>query len=72
MNRIENLGGVEILELGAMADEWLKATNKRRWLINFPVVGSMMKQIANGNLTCPETTEDSITWEKWLQKKYAD
>jgi uncharacterized protein YbjT (DUF2867 family) len=70
LNNVVNLGGKETLDMRTMAEQWLQAQNKKSWLINFPVVGSMMKQIANGNLTCEESAADSITWKEWLKNKY--
>lgn len=70
LNGTVNLGGKEILGMRTMAEQWLAVQNKKRWLINFPTIGSMMQQIANGNLTCAEVANDSITWQNWLQTKY--
>lgn len=72
LNGTINLGGREILETGTMVELWLKAKNKRKWLINLPNVGTKMKQIANGNLTCDEVAEDSIIWKEWLKNKYGN
>ena len=72
LNSTINIGGKEILETGEMVKQWLQARSKRKWLINFPNVGEMMKQIANGNLTCNEVASDSITWNEWLKKKYGN
>ncbi len=70
LNATLNLGGAEVQTMRALAEQWLQAQNKKRWLINIPPMGNWMKQIANGNLTCTEVATDSITWPQWLEKKY--
>ncbi|MBK7872519.1 MAG: NAD(P)H-binding protein [Saprospiraceae bacterium] len=69
-HKILNIGGSEVLNFGEAAKLWLEYHHKSKPVINIPIMGKLMKSIANGGLLCQEVAPDSITWETYLQEKH--
>ena len=65
-NKTYEIGGAEILTVEQMANEWLQQTGKKRWILNFPIPGTLGKTLRNGSLTTSNKKAESITWKQWL------
>ena len=68
---IIELGGKEIFHFKQITDSLLKArhqNNKR--ILNFPVIGAVMKGFAHGHNTCKSISSLSNTWEQYLNDRY--
>jgi uncharacterized protein YbjT (DUF2867 family) len=68
-NKTYEIGGVEALTLEQMVMEWQLLTGKKRWILNFPIFGSLGKTFRNGSLTTSHKTTESITWKQWLAQQ---
>ncbi|MCE9501557.1 MAG: NAD(P)H-binding protein [Leptospira sp.] len=65
-NRIENIGGPEILSFGEIGREWIASKKSNKRVLNFPFFGPLGNSIEKGNLTCSEKSRESRTWNNWL------
>lgn len=70
LNGTVEMGGPEVLTLGEMADAWLDARRKSKWIINLPALNATTKALAAGGLTTPENSMECLTWQDWLREKY--
>ena len=70
VNGIINLGGPEILTYGEMYMDWLKAKQRKAFVINLPLPGKRSKAFINGYNTCAEKDSHGITWKEYLIYKY--
>lgn len=68
--RILNLGGPEIMNVGTLTKIWMKHRNVSKPIIPIPTVGSLMKGFAKGDHTCPEKATGSKTWDAFLSERY--
>jgi uncharacterized protein YbjT (DUF2867 family) len=68
--RVADIGGPEVLTLGEIAQGWLKATGKRRLVINLPLWGKIAQGFRRGDNTTPQNRYGKITWDEWLQHTY--
>jgi uncharacterized protein YbjT (DUF2867 family) len=66
-----NLGGPYVYDAGTLARLWMKHRHIAKLIVPVPAIGAMMKSIAKGYLTCPESVVNSQTWEEYLAKKYS-
>jgi uncharacterized protein YbjT (DUF2867 family) len=64
--RITDLGGPEVLPMGAMLREWVQARRKWRLVMPFPALGGPARAMADGGLCCPEGNKGTKTWTAWL------
>ncbi|MEO8514035.1 MAG: SDR family oxidoreductase [Ignavibacteria bacterium] len=67
---IVNLGGPEILTYGEMYTDWLKAKDRKAFVINLPAIGNRSKAFVNGYNTCSEKDSQGATWKEYLIYKY--
>ncbi len=67
-HKVLNIGGPEVLDFGEVAKLWQEYHDTSKPVINIPIIGKLMKTVANGGLLCEETAPDSITWEAYLQQ----
>jgi hypothetical protein len=67
---IENLGGREVLMSQQMMKDWLHERNAKKKMIAISFPGKASHAVMNGNLTCKEIAQESITWTEWLKEKY--
>jgi uncharacterized protein YbjT (DUF2867 family) len=72
LNKTYHIGGMETLTLEEMANDWLKQTGKKRWVLNLPVCGTLGKTLRDGSLTTPNKQSESISWKQWLTRYYAN
>jgi uncharacterized protein YbjT (DUF2867 family) len=63
---IEEYAGPEVLTLGEMARDWLKARSKRRLVIPMPRPGAVGAAFRAGKNTAPLADCGTITWREWL------
>ncbi len=63
--------GPEILEIGAMAREWKRATGSRRPIVGLPARGGILRAIAEEQLVgrSPEAAHGQRTWAAWLAER---
>lgn len=65
------IGGPEVMTMGKAAEYWLKAQNKKRWILNVPITfaGKLGKNLAEGGLTTKDLAKHSQTWGEYLKEK---
>ncbi len=68
--RVEDIGGPEVLTLGHIAKTYLKATGKRRLLLNLPIPGKMGAALRKG-YGAQASRYGKITWAQWLEREYS-
>jgi uncharacterized protein YbjT (DUF2867 family) len=69
--RLPDIGGPEVLTLGAMARAWLKARGKSRRIIHMPLPGAFAAAMRQGRLTTPGQRHGLISWADWVGGTYA-
>lgn len=68
--RLPDLGGPEVLTLGAMARVWLQARRMRRLIVPLPLPTAWAEGYRRGYNTCPDHKVGQMTWAEWVQRKY--
>ncbi|MCG8350594.1 MAG: NAD(P)H-binding protein [Chloroflexales bacterium] len=68
---IANIGGPEVLTLGAMAHAWLEVQGLQRRIIHLPLPGKVAQGFRAGLNTAPSHRYGKMSWNEWLQKTYA-
>jgi uncharacterized protein YbjT (DUF2867 family) len=68
--RLPDIGGPEVLTLGAMARAWIGARARQRRIIHLPLPGGFATALRQGRNTCPDQRYGRITWTEWLRKAY--
>ncbi|MEZ4772716.1 MAG: SDR family oxidoreductase [Bacteroidia bacterium] len=70
INDTLEIGGPEVITMGEAAAQWLKAHNKKRWIINVPITlaGKLGKNLAEGGLTTSAIVKHSQTWAEYLEQ----
>jgi uncharacterized protein YbjT (DUF2867 family) len=68
--RVPDMGGPEVLNIGQMLKVWLAAKGQRRLIIPIPAVGAWLTTLRKGYNTCPEHRQGKITWAQWVQNAY--
>ncbi len=67
--RVENIGGPQILRYGDMARSWLIARGLSKIILpKFPR-GEYAHALTQGYNTCPQNKAGKITWREWLNQK---
>jgi uncharacterized protein YbjT (DUF2867 family) len=69
--RLPDFGGPEVRDFKSIAQSWLGAHKVHKRLINLPLPFKFSRQFAEGRLLCPEHRDGKITFEQYLQEKYA-
>jgi uncharacterized protein YbjT (DUF2867 family) len=69
--RLADIGGPEVLTLGAMARDWIRARVRQRRIVHVPLPGAFAAALRRGGNTCPNQRYGHITWTDWLQETYA-
>jgi len=69
--RLPDIGGPEVLTLGAMARAWMEARGSRRRIVHLPLPGGFATALRQGRNTCPDQRYGQISWADWLGKIYA-
>ena len=68
--RLPDMGGPEVLSLGAMAREWLRARHRRALLFHLPLPGRAAAAFRRGLNCTDKGTQGAITWADWLRNTY--
>lgn len=68
--RAADVGGPEVLDTGAIARSWLRATGKRRLLLPLRVPGKSGRAFRAGVHTTPDNRQGKTTWAEFLAAKY--
>jgi uncharacterized protein YbjT (DUF2867 family) len=69
--RLPDIGGPEVLTLGAMARDWMRARGRQRRIVHLPAPGAFAAALRQGRNTSPDQRYGLITWADWLRKTYA-
>jgi uncharacterized protein YbjT (DUF2867 family) len=69
--RVADIGGPEVLTLGAMARDWMRARGRQRRVVHLPLPGQFAAALRQGRNTCPNQRYGRITWADWLLETYA-
>jgi uncharacterized protein YbjT (DUF2867 family) len=69
--RLLDMGGPEVLRLGAMARAWTRTRHQFKFILPALTLGKTARAIRRGELTCPENRQGHITWGEWLRRQYA-
>jgi uncharacterized protein YbjT (DUF2867 family) len=64
--RVPDIGGPEIRTLPDLARSYLKATGRRRRVVEVPVPGKAARALREGALLAPDQTFGEIQWEEFL------
>src|SRR5207237_2369850 len=67
---LPDFGGPEIRTFKSLAESWLKARRLDKRLINLSLPLRFSRQFAEGKLLCPDHKEGTITFERYLVKRY--
>jgi uncharacterized protein YbjT (DUF2867 family) len=67
---VSAISGPAALDLGTLAQSWLKQRNLSKFVLNIPIVGEGMRRVARGDLTDAGATTSSPTWFDYLAQKY--
>lgn len=64
------IGGAQVYPLGALSRLWMQYKQTSKFIVPLPIVGGVMKAVAQGALTCPTRAVNSQTWENYLKERY--
>jgi uncharacterized protein YbjT (DUF2867 family) len=64
--RVPDIGGPEVKTLPDLARYYLKATGRRRRVVEVPVPGKAARALRGGALLAPDQTYGEIRWEEFL------
>ena len=67
---LPDFGGPEIRTFKSLAESWLKARRLDKRLINLSLPLRFSRQFAEGKLLCPDHKEGTITFERYLVRRY--
>lgn len=69
--RLPDIGGPEVLRMGAIARAWLNARGMSRPLVHVPLPGAMSAGFRRGGILVPERRIGTMTWAAWLAQRYS-
>ncbi|KAA3643093.1 MAG: NAD-dependent epimerase/dehydratase family protein [Chloroflexi bacterium] len=67
----EDIGGPEILSWGELANSWMAAQGMQRKVRHLPIPGKVARAFREGVHTTPENRYGKISWQQWLDKRFA-
>jgi hypothetical protein len=67
---LPDFGGPEVRDYRSIAQAWLAARRSKRRLVNLPVPLKGSRQVAAGNLTCPDRRDGTLTFDQYLHERY--
>ena len=67
----EDIGGPEVLRWGDLANRWMAAQGMQRKVRHLALPGKVARAFREGVHTTPENTYGKITWQQWLEKRFA-
>jgi uncharacterized protein YbjT (DUF2867 family) len=65
------LAGPQILSFKELAQEYLRAARKRRWLVAIPLPGKSARIIKTGANLAPDHADGHRTWAEFLAERVA-
>ncbi|MFE9254827.1 SDR family oxidoreductase [Streptomyces sp. NPDC006879] len=68
--RVPDMGGPQVRTLPELARAYLRATGRRRPVLQVPIPGKTMAAFRNGDNLTPTHAEGSGTWEDFLHRRY--
>jgi uncharacterized protein YbjT (DUF2867 family) len=68
--RVPEVGGPEVRTLGELAVAYRQARGLRRPILRLPVPGAMSRRLRDGEITCPQRDNGTITWDAYLEETY--
>lgn len=69
--RIDPVGGPEVHSLRDVALAYRNARDLRRPIVRLPIPGATMSAFRTGHATCPEHKVGTVSWEEWLENRFA-
>lgn len=69
---LPNFGGPEVRDFKSLAFSWLRIRKPTKRLVNLPLPFAFSRQLAAGQLLCPENRDGTITFEQYLARRYPD
>lgn len=63
-----DMGGPRVLTFREIAHSYLRATGKRRAVVDVPMPGKAVRGFRGGHNLTPEHADGKITWEHWLSQ----
>jgi uncharacterized protein YbjT (DUF2867 family) len=70
--RLPDLGGPEVLRGREIAETWLQARGRRRFIVPLYLPGKTAQGFRRGFHTCPDRRQGKITWGEWGVRKYSN
>jgi uncharacterized protein YbjT (DUF2867 family) len=67
--RVPDVGGPEVRAFADLARRYLKATERRRRVLEVPVPGKMARTFREGAQLAPDGRYGKIVWEEFLERK---
>ncbi|MGA5900787.1 SDR family oxidoreductase [Streptomyces venetus] len=68
--RVEDMGGPEVRTLESLARAYLKATGRRRAVVNVPLWGAAYRGFREGGHLAPRQAVGTGTFEEYLARRY--
>lgn len=66
--RAPNFGGPNIARVGEMAETWMEAMGRDRYMVRLLIPGTTAQAFRKGRNTDPARKEGTITWRQWLDR----
>jgi len=67
---LPEIGGPEVLSVGAAARQWLSTRRWRRKIVHVPLPGAVARGFRRGDHTTRQTPVGRVTWAEWLARRY--
>ncbi|MFC9390621.1 SDR family oxidoreductase [Streptomyces venezuelae] len=71
VGRVEDMGGPEIRTLPDLAGSYLRATGRRRRLVEVPLPGGTYRGLRRGEHLAPERTVGRVTFDEFLTRRFS-
>ncbi|MFF9810086.1 SDR family oxidoreductase [Streptomyces coeruleorubidus] len=68
--RVEDMGGPQVRTFESLARAYLKATGRRRAVVNVPLWGAAYRGFRNGGHLTPQRATGTGTFEEYLARRY--
>jgi uncharacterized protein YbjT (DUF2867 family) len=68
---LPDFGGPEVRDFRSLAESWRRARGLRKPMLNLPLPFKASRMFVAGHLLCPDHRDGKITFEQYLERKYA-
>jgi uncharacterized protein YbjT (DUF2867 family) len=68
---LPDFGGPEVRDFKSLAESWRRARGLRKPMLNLPLPFKASRMFDAGRLLCPDHRDGKITFEQYLERKYA-